>query len=447
MNIEKIKIQFRQVSLYIFYGLIAYMPVHIFVSTIIGANFGGLEFLKIFKDILLVVGFIAIFVSSLKQKWFKEWLSDSIVVAILLYAFLTIVLALIKPTDLDAEILGVTYNLRFLLFFLYGWLLVRTFPKNEIKTTTLKLVLSSSFVVVIFGIIQYLLLPNDALKALGFTKANGVFPAFFIDDKPDLERVMSTLRDPNSLGSYLIIISSLVIAGFVSAKNKFKKSWAIYGLLTLLCLWFTFSRSALIGLILMIGIYGALYLRSNNKLKSKHLKIGGIGLLVSIMLFGGILFFARNSYFVQNVIFHADSSTTLEDPNELRIRFWKESVQEVADAPLGNGPGTAGLASIKNDKQGTKLNENYYLQVASEVGIIGLVLFLSIIILIVIRIYQAHPNNYFVYALLASLAGLMFTNFLVHIWSNEAVAYTWWGLAGLVISSPTNKKTTVVKNR
>jgi hypothetical protein len=100
--------------------------------------------------------------------------------------------------------------------------------------------------------------------------------------------------------------------------------------------------------------------------------------------------------------------------------------------PLGDGPGTAGLASIR-DPSSTQLNENYYLQIASEVGILGLAVFLAILVIVARRLYLVHKNNPIAVALLASFAGLAVTNFLVHIWSNQAVAYTWWGLAGLFI--------------
>ena len=56
---------------------------------------------------------------------------------------------------------------------------------------------------------------------------------------------MSTLRDPNSLGSYIIIIGSLALAGLLKLKNLGAKK-AAQGVIALcvLCLWFTFSRSA-----------------------------------------------------------------------------------------------------------------------------------------------------------------------------------------------------------
>jgi putative inorganic carbon (HCO3(-)) transporter len=422
----------KRASLYIFYGLLAYMPLHIFLSTWIGTSFGILEFSKVAKDIVLVIGFALAVAASVKKPWFLALLKDRLRIVIFLYALLTIALALLKPTDLDAEILGIVYNLRFLLFLLYGALLVNFFESTNILKRSVKIVLSIAAVVTVFGVVQYTLLPNNALEHVGYTRANGVLPAFFIDDKPDLERVMSTLRDPNSFGSYIIIILSLAAAYLSISKNKEVRRFLI-GLIALgaLCLWFTFSRSAWLGALLALGILVILKHR-----KTKGFKFGTktyVAVVVLLIISLLSLIPLRNTYFVQNVIFHADESTELEDPNQLRVRFWQESINAAVDEPLGHGPGTAGLASIRNDLQGPVLNENYYLQILHETGVTGLLLFSTILIIVVLRLYKLAGRDVSVLAMLAAFAGLFLTNFLVHIWSNEAVAYTFWGLAGIII--------------
>lgn len=424
-----------KLSQWIFIGLLAYAPLHIFISTIIGANLGGLALLKILKDIIALFGFCLTIGLSVREKWLRTWLKHPLVMAIVAYGLLTVLLALLKPTDQDAEILGVTYNLRFFIFFMYGWLLVKHFPAKPLLRQATKTVLASAGIVVTFGLIQYWFLPDNALTHLGFTKQNGVFPAFFIDDKPNLERVMSTVRDPNSLGSYLIIIASLLGAKFLATRRDRKLFWGGWLLATLLCLFLTFSRSALLGVVLaglvLVGLRAKTQLASLRKCSGQLLLAG----LIGVLLLGVGLYIARDSYLVQNVIFHADQSTVQENPNQLRLRFAKESVGTVVGNPVGLGPGTAGLASIKNQTQGTRLNENYYLQIATEVGILGLGLFILILAGVALQLLRLEQED-MVVALMAAGVGLLFTNLLVHIWSNEAVAYTWWGLIGLVVELP-----------
>ena len=434
------------VSKYIFLGLLAYMPVHIFLSTIIGVNVGWLDLMKALKDIVLMFGFCLVAFASIRQPWFTAWLKNSLTVVIIVYVLVTGFLALVRPTDIDAEILGVVYNTRFLVFFLYASLLQHHFNSKKLQKAAVKTVLVVASCVVGFGIVQYAVLPDDALRNLGFTRENGVFPAFFIDDKPDLERVMSTVRDPNSLGSYLIVIIPLIVASFYQARQKQKKWWLVYLLASFVCMYVTFSRSAWLGLVASLAVFAGLsaYKRQRIRISNNTKRTALITGLVGFIVVAGLLFVGRDSYYVQNVILHSDESTVQEDPNELRIRFWQESVQSISDQPLGSGPGTAGLASIRNNIQGTQLNENYYLQIATEVGFIGISLFILILIIPGIRLYHLARENIYALALFASFVGLIITNFLVHIWSNEAVAYTWWGLAGLfIIYKPKAKHTKV----
>jgi O-antigen ligase len=427
----------RRLSLWIFYGLLAYMPLHIFLSTWLGTSFGVLEAARIAKDVVLVAGFSLAFICSWGQPWFGRLWRDKLTWLVVAYGVLTVSMAIIKPTDLDAEILGVVYNLRLFIFFFYAGLLAHLFDGRHVLKRSVQIVLAAGAVVVLFGIVQYLLLPNDTLKHVGYERKNGVLPVFLIDEKPNLERVMSTLRDPNSLGSYLIIIAPLAAAAMFMARQSGRKvGYASLLAGSIVCLWFTFSRSAWLGMALALTGFIALSDHGfKARLQRHRTAIVTYAVVVVLAMVGSLVVF-RNSYFVQNVILHADQSTVLEDPNELRIRFFKESVQDIADNPLGKGPGTAGLTSVRNNIQGTILNENYYLQIATEVGVVGLLLFLVILGIIAWRLWQVHSNRPVAQALLASFVGLALTNFLVHIWSNEAVAYAWWGLAGLYVALP-----------
>ena len=414
--------------------MLAYMPLHIFLSTWLGTSWHVLELARTAKDVVLVFGFCLALGLSWRKPWFRSLLQDKLAWLFIAYGLLTVGMALIKPTDPDAELLGVVYNLRFLLFFGYGLLLTHLLDAGHILKRSLQVVLAAAAIGVLFGIFQYAALPNDALQHVGYTRANGVLPVFLIDEKPDLERVMSTLRDPNSLGSYLIIIAPLAYVAMLAGKRP-RDTYLYGGLLgaTLLCLWFTFSRSAWLGMLLAAGTFVVLAESKAKTILSKHRTIVIGGVLTVLVVVGVGLAALWQTYLVQNVILHADKSTVLEDPNQLRVRFFKESVQDIVQNPLGHGPGTAGLVSVRNNRQGTILNENYYLQIGTEVGLIGLALFVAILIWVGIRLWRA--QNPVARALLASFVGLALTNFLVHIWSNEAVAYTWWGLAGIVLAA------------
>lgn len=440
---ELIKQRAGQAGLYILYGLLAYMPLHIFLSTWLGTTFGLLEPAKIAKDVVLVVGFALTLFAAWDFDWLRAQLRRPLIISIGIYALLTVVYALIFDTHQRAELLGVVYNLRFLLVFLYVGLLLQLFKPAYLRRRLLQIVLAVGVLVVAFGVVQYTVLPDDALTHAGYSRENGVLPAFFIDDKPDLERVMSTIRDPNTLGSYMVIIIPLLLAGVLTTKNKGLRQLLVGGLiLAVLAAVYTFSRSGWLGILLSLLTFGIIWAAGRyrvGELVRRH-KMWVIVSLLIVALLGVGLFAARDTYFVQNVILHADESTTLEDPNELRLRFWQESLGAAGAQPFGYGPGTAGLASIQGDH--VILNENYYFQLLHEVGVIGLVLFLAILAIVGTQLYRIYrtTGDYFTLGLFAAFTGLLLTNFLVHIWSNEAIAYTFWALAGVLLLAPEEKR-------
>lgn len=424
--------ELAETSRTIFIGLLVYMPLHILLSTWIGTSFGVLAAAKVAKDGVMLAGFLTAVVAAYRQPWFKQMLRQRLIWLIAAFAGLNLLLALIKPIDQDAETLGVVYNTRFFVFFLYGLLLARLFEPKELLEKSLKAVLLTATFVLFFGIVQYTILPDDALSHIGYNRQNGVLPAFFIDDKPDLERAMSTLRDPNSFGSYIIIIGSIALAIFARSRiDKQRKASLWLLVLSTLAIVFTFSRSAWLGFMLAAGIVLLLTPKSNLlELVKKRL----IVIVLGLFLLFGVVYSLRGTYLLQNVIFHADESTILENPNQLRARFYRESAAHVINQSLGHGPGTAGLASIRNDIQGVHLTENYYLQMAHELGVLGLVIFVTILSVVGMMLYRLSGTNALALGMFASFIGLAATNFLVHIWANEAVAYTWWGLAGILLA-------------
>jgi len=432
---QKTTLYSKQIALYIFLGLLAYIPFHILISTYIGVQIGGFELMKILKDIILIVGFVAALIALLAESKFFKIFQDRIVWLIGVYAVLTLALPFFRRPEFQAEVVGIVYNLRFFVFFVYAMSLTLLFTDN-IKRLATRIALYAGVIVASFGVIQYFFLPERFFSALGYSKANGVLPAFYLDDKPNLHRIMSSVRYSNSLGSYFIFISALLLSGLTKFKKLVSRKRYIYGfIVTTLAIFLTFSRSALLGFIVSCATFIGLYISKRFGLFlwiKKHKTILLIIPLSAILLFAGYNSI-KNTYLFKNVVFHADESTVIEDPNELRVIFWKQAVKDIERNPVGYGPGSAGFASIKNIKQKVIFTENYYLQVGMEVGVVGLLLFSAIELTIIYRLIRLYfsTNNLVVLALIASFAGLALSNAFAHIWFNEAVAYTWWGLAGL----------------
>jgi O-antigen ligase len=138
---------------------------------------------------------------------------------------------------------------------------------------------------------------------------------------------------------------------------------------------------------------------------------------------------------LQNLVLH----NKIGDPDAgSTVEHFEKSVGSLEDVwrhPFGQGPGTAGPASFYSHTP--NVPENYYLQIAEEVGIIGLILFAAINVVVVLRLWPRR-QEFWAKILLASFVGILVVNMFLHGWADETLAMTWWAIAGLFMFLPAN---------
>jgi hypothetical protein len=417
----------KRIPLWGVYTLLAYMPFHIFLSQWLSTATGGLEVWKATKDVLtiglLLLTVILVIINSHLRKSRTYLILLGLAV---LYSLLHLLLyALNKQTDLGVALLASTYNNRLFWYALIAFGAALLAGNKLRPTTVIKLVLIVSTTVCVLGLLQWFL-PKDILTHFGYSIDRGVKLNFFINENPDFPRVMATLRDPNSLGAYLLV-PIVLLAGLFQKLPKRRQ--LVGGLLVLhiLILFLSFSRAALGGVVIAV----AAFLLLTNAQKSKLLFQKFWPYLLAIVVVGCMgIYLMRDVPFVRSVVFRIDDKnpTSQLDSDELHAYFIQESTQDVIDQPQGYGPGTAGIVSIQNNN-GSYLTENYYLQIAHEVGILGLLIFLTIWAYVTSKLYRA--RTLLGYGLVASTFAYILMALVMHLWTNEAVAAQWWLLAGL----------------
>lgn len=415
-----------------FYGALAlliYMPFHIFLSQWLSTFTGGLNAWKIGKDVLLIllVGMtiaLVFYKNRFKDKPF--WI---IAALSLLYFSTHLIIWALNPEIPDGPaLLGTAYNSRLFGYLILGYGATLLIQKKVNLRAIFKILIVLTTIVSLIGLAQWIL-PKDIMTHFGYSLERGAKPAFFIDDNPDFFRVISTIRDPNSLGTFLIMPVTLLSYVLVKFWRTNKRT-LIAGLLMLhsLVLFLTFSRSALGGVILAVGLMFVLTYRHNLiqwSFQYKYFLAAGV-VILSIFVYA-----MRDQYVVQNIIFHSDENTAVaQDSNEQHISKVAEGIKAVGDNPAGYGPGTAGWVSLHNRENQT---ENYFVQIAYEVGIVGLLIFLALLFFVAKSLWDLSPSPY-AHILLSVLAGITLVNMVSHIWVNEAVACQWWLLAGLVLA-------------
>lgn len=424
----------RRMPSYGVYALLAYMPFHIFLSHWLSLYTGGLGIWDSAKDVLTIISLIAALVLLIQHRLYRNRYYASIIGLSAAYFLLHLAFIFLnRNLYLRAAVLATLYNGRLFAYLIIA--MVAGSLDKSLARNAIKVVIVASTITCLLAFVQYFG-PKDLMTHFGYSFQRGVKPSFFIDDKPDFPRAFSTLRDPNSYGAYLIIPLVYLWVYINQNIQSKKKKLVAAGLLVLhlFVLYLTFSRGAWIGAII------SLVLATMFAFKDKlivYIKKYALLIIVAVLVFVPLVFILRNQYAFQNIFFHKDQKTVATDPNELRVQLQNVAARKIIDKPVGYGPGTAGIVSIGNPKGGL-LTENYYLQIAYEVGLFGFAIFLSLVVLTYWRLARL-TRSPLVIGLLASFWGYAFISLLIHLWSNEAIAAQWWLLAGVATGLPVTK--------
>lgn len=273
---------------------------------------------------------------------------------------------------------------------------------NRIKNIIRCIVISVT-ILTTFGLIQY------------FTTI-GLEPRFISEEGT---RITSTMQNPNGFGAYLVLMCfPIFMLSFV--KKSSKKIYIPITILIIVNIFFTYSRNAIVGL--AIGVF-ALAIMYNYKVLFIFL------LGIPVMIFG------------DNVINRFDNigEKVLRDP---RIKLWKVAMKMIKDNPiLGVGNGNYVARYDEYIERYPELayqdytrfsSHNSYLKMQSELGIVGLISFLLVIVCSINTIYKAYKNledkelKLFFMGVMASTVAFLAMNLLDNLFfSPQTTTYFW----------------------
>jgi O-Antigen ligase len=384
--------------------------------------------LRLWDEVLLAVCVILmIYLVLTDHKIRINTLSRRLVWTILAYIALTLAWGLIsyKGHEVTRKALGygLIVNLRYLVFFLITWGVALRMAR--LRANWQKFILWPAAVVVVFGLLQAFILPHDFLKHLGYGP-NTIPITETINSNSSYIRVPSTLRGANPLGAYLIVPISFLTVLLLKGKRNLQQQLLLLG--SVIVLFFTFSRSAWVGAALSVLVILA---ASKLSAKSQKLAVGIVGAVVVLSLVTVAVFHNNTRY--QNFIFHTQTNSSVKTTSDQgHLADLRSGIKDVLHSPLGKGPGTAGPASVYNNNN-PRIAEDYYVQIGQEVGWLGLILFLLINVGVGYLLWVRRDDP-LALTLFASLIGISLANLLLYAWSDDTLAYLWWGLAGIAMA-------------
>ena len=234
-----------------------------------------------------------------------------------------------------------------------------------------------------------------------------------------LRRISSSFVHPNDFGVYLLVITIIFMAFILSNTRKFrsKLTLAVPFIITAISLFLTRSRGAWLSFSASFLVLGA----------AKTTK------MVAVFLTLLLVIFVMLPYTVQERIFDLtdfQSGTTWE-----RIMLWKGTINMIKEHPiLGFGVNTYSRNFPKykpGEYPDVRYSHNCYLHMASEIGIVGALIFLLFLVSVFVSVWKKFsvmmPGNRkdLCIGLFAGLIGFAFNSIVdTHLYSvNLAVFF------------------------
>ena len=278
-------------------------------------------------------------------------------------------------------------------------------------------VLASSFFVSCYGIYQYF--HGAAMLTSEWVD---------VEQFPTLKtRAFSTLQNPNLLAAFLLMIMSLAGGIFFSThKLRLKLPLLGIGAVALLCLIFTYSRGAWVSLVVITAVCGFLFSRRI---------LWGLG---PVLLVVGFL--ARDEVVnrVASIFNPTDTSAVL------RMALWESTCGMISDHPVtGIGWGAYQFVYpqydffIQNPDTIIFHAHNLYLNIAAELGLPGIAIFLLIVITHLLIGFKAlrrasGESRGIMMGLIAIIIGVLVNGMTDYAMFNIEISMIFWLFAALI---------------
>ncbi len=282
----------------------------------------------------------------------------------LLSFFLILTISTIFSVNIDASIKQLYQFSSYLLLYFIVVNNVETARERRIIVTVL---LISTVLVCAYGIYQRFGGLERTRQIVRLYHAGEFAPEFMT--RLGTEKIFSTFVFPPALAGFIILILPLslsVLLSKIDIPSRILAGVVCAG--AFMCLFFTFSKGGWLASLISLILWSFIFFGRRSR---RHLtKIIIVNLLIITVIC--ISFFCE--------LFPQVTPGGFTGSFKFRLAYWKAGMAMVRDyTPIGSGPGTFGSIYAKYRIPGaeeTQMAHNNYLQVASELGLGGLLTFL-----------------------------------------------------------------------
>lgn len=300
-----------------------------------------------------------------------------------------------------------------------------------------KALIISGLIVMIFGILHATILPRDFLTHFGYSTSQGelqpdspISGCQYLEHTDRVCRATSTFGGPTRYGSYLLLLLGMGLALFGAFKGHTTKRLLIAGfvLLALGNIFLTYSRSIWVATLGMIFLFGLLHLKEKKWIPWNKKTAVVSGIITLLLVTAGVFsyqYLQRNQngpaipQFFKSLFVRTNSTLA-------HFSFMEAGIKKVQENPMGTGLGTAGPASARFEKF---LTENWYLQIAVEMGVMGGLLFIAICFLLITHV--STQGSWYAKGILLSFVGVCIAGLFTHSFEETTTALLLFGLLGM----------------
>lgn len=378
--------------------LMSLAPFHAFLITWLKSAAGGestwVTAASAWREIFVaIIGFL-VMAEILIKKTLPRF--DSLDIIISAYFLLSLLWLAIQRDEPVRWLLGFRFDV--LPFLFYVIVKHAVWPKREL---IFKISLAIAAAVVVFGLLHALALPKNFLTYFGYSQYQGQYrpdvpiaACQYLENTDRVCRATSTFGGPTRYGTYLLLVLGILQKNVVAGLSR-----TILFLLVAISIILTYSRSIWIGAMVMAVGAGILFLKKKNAAEKTYRIIAPIFLIILTIITLIVVGFSKGDGGFLKKIFMRESSTSEH------FYLARQGVITAMQHPLGLGLGVSGPATMRIKKS---LTENQFIQIAVEMGIPGLLLFLAILVLLAMSL---KGNGLFLSLLGISVAGLFTHSF------------------------------------